>query len=434
MVQRAVLFFYKMLQYLGKPGDLHASSHNIHRRATFTLIPRETGQRTSSIDSATCQLIKCKALLPKEEKIQINVSGKWYQLTSKQLQKFPRSLLGDPEKRGRYHDAENDEIFFDRNRTAFESVYNFYLTEGKLVLPKRNLSGQIIADELHYFGVYDYLSSNDKKYNLPLPSRLQAQKHIPIRRIYQRKVWKMCEISDSSNFARALNLFSLLVTLLAVVLACVDTLPSVRSSRNSEPDLLNTATNYSFLMSKHNNTTFYNGTSTTRYFISKAELFCVAWFTVEVLVRFIVAPEKRRFFLKVLNIIDIASVFPFYISLIASSSRRVPVYIFKILRFSRIFQVLKLSRLTSAMKVVGKTAEACVYDLWTVFSLTFIGTVLFGITVYYCEQWDQETIFHSIPDACWWAVVTITTLGYGDMVPKTLGECQMIIFIPDLCA
>ena len=48
--------------------------------------------------------------------------------------------------------------------------------------------------------------------------------------------------------------------------------------------------------------------------------------------------------------------------------------------------------------------------------------MLFGSIVYYCEEVDDRTRFRSIPDACWWAVVTITTLGYGDMIQRTFGK------------
>lgn len=113
-------------------------------------------------------------------------------------------------------------------------------------------------------------------------------------------------------------------------------------------------------------------------------------------------------------------IIPYYILLFASSRYRLPIFVLKLLRLSRIFQVLKISRFTSLMKLIGKTIKACIYDLWTMVFLTFTGTVLFGSTVYYCEQSDQDTVFHSIPDAFWWAVVTISTVGYGDMVPTTI--------------
>ena len=420
-----------MLQYHGKPGDLHSnkyvsSSTSYHRGTVALILPERERQARPSTDRSTCQLMRSKTLVDRGEEIQINVSGKRYQLNSTQLQKFPISLLGDPTRRQHYYDAENKEIFFDRNRTAFECVFNFYLTQGRLVFPRRALYERLIADELYFFGVYDYLSSYDKKYNLPVPRRLQGKKHAIPRRIYQKVIWEMCEIPDSSNFARILNLFSLLITMFVVILACVETLPSIRNFWNSAgrdarlPS--NSATNFSVFLPNRNNTTSYNSANIATQFIIKAEQFCICWFTVELVVRFIVAPEKRKFLLSVLNIIDIAAIIPFYISLLASRSYRLPVYILKILRFSKIFQILKISRFYSKMKIAGKTAKACVFDLWTMVFLTFIGTVLFGSTVYYCEQWDKDTVFHSIPDACWWAVVTISTLGYGDMVPKTLGK------------
>ena len=186
------LCFHKMLQYHGRPENLnpnaYASQNVNRRRGTFALIFRDTDQQDASKESAACQLIRSKMLLPRREKIQINVSGKRYQLTSGQLQKFPKSLLGDPEKRELYRDAENGEIFFDRNRTAFESVFNFYLTRGMLVLPNKSLSGQLVADEMHFFGVYDYLSADDKKYNLPVPSSLKSKKQVlNSNRIYQKQ-------------------------------------------------------------------------------------------------------------------------------------------------------------------------------------------------------------------------------------------------------
>ena len=153
------------------------------------------------------------------------------------------------------------------------------------------------------------------------------------------------------------------------------------------------------------------------------ESFCIVWFTLELLTRFFVSPEKKKFFLQALNLIDLIAIVPFYISLIISTRiSAAQLYIMRILRLSRIFSVLKISRYVSVMKVLGLTVKASVKDLWTMGFLILIGTVLFGSTTYYCEQWDADTSFNSIPTACWWALITITTLGYGDLVPTTLGK------------
>ncbi|XP_068753497.1 potassium voltage-gated channel subfamily A member 2-like isoform X1 [Montipora capricornis] len=413
-----------MLQYHGRPGDLNAKSansgsSNAHRRGTFALIPPEREKQARPSSESTCQLTRAKTRFRREEKIRINVSGKRYHLTQTQLQRFPESLLADPAKRGIYYDAETEEIFFDRNQTAFESVFNFYATKGRFIFPKRTLSGQLIADELHFFGVYEYLDLEDRKYNLPLPRRLQEKKTIAPRNALQKVLWQMCEDPDSSILSRIFNFFSLLVILFAVFLACVETLPSVRGSRENSHHVFSTPQNHSLFQSNQPNATSFHSNNVLRDFVLRAELFCIVWFTVELLLRFIVAPQKRAFVSKALNIIDFVAVVLFYISLLPSSSQRFPVYILKIIRISRIFQVLKMLRLTSIVKIVGKTANACVSDLWTLVFLTFSGTVLFGTIVYYCEEVDDRTVFRSIPDACWWAVVTITTLGYGDMIPTT---------------
>ena len=236
----------------------------------------------------------------------------------------------------------------------------------------------------------------------------------------------MCEIPDSSIFARILNFFSLFVILFAVFLACLETLPTVRSSWKSTNEIIDTPQNFSFSQSlMQRNGSSLHISNSTRYFILQAELFCIIWFTVELLFRFVVAPQKCKFVLRISNIVDFAAILPFYISLLASSGFRLPVYILKIIRISKIFLVLKMSRFVSIVKIVGKTITACLSDLWTIVFLTFIGTVLFGSIVYHCEEVDDRTRFRSIPDACWWAVVTITTLGYGDMIPRTFGKFDL---------
>ena len=410
-----------MLPFYGKPSNLEAfpaTPRNV-RRGVFRG-PLNEDQPTSKSEYSRS---RNKTLLRQEDKIRINVSGRRYELFLQQLHNFPKSLLADTAKRELFHDSKNDEIFFDRNRTTFESVYYFYATGGMLVFPTKNSSQQLVADELHFFGLYDYLSPEEKHYSLPPPSELSEKRVSPsLKGSCRKKVWEICEFPESSPVARIVNLVSLVVIVFAVVILCIETLPSVRHSTSGQT-VSDTRVSQGSITNKNTTHPTHNNTSQAlKMFFSRAEQFCMAWFTLELLARFVFSPEKRRFLCKLLNIIDIAAILPFYISLIASKNYDVPLYVLKIFHLSKIFQVLKMSRYTSSMKVLGKTAKACLHDLWTVIFLTFIGTVLFGSIVFYCEQWDKTTEFHSIPDACWWAVVTISTLGYGDLVPNTIGK------------
>ena len=417
-----------MLPFYGKPSNLEAfpATPKNFRRGTATraaaliLLGLNEEQLTPKSEGNS---IRSKQLLRREEKLQINVSGRRYEISLQQLQNFPESLLADPAKRELYYDAENDELFFDRNRTTFESVFYFYATSGMLVFPTKTFCQQLVADELHFFGLYDYLSPEEKHYSLPLPSAVMRDSP---KGTCRKKLWELCEIPESSPLARITSLFSLFVIVFAVIILCVETLPSVRNL-DSGQDVYNTRTNRSLEENRNTTQPTYNTSShnTLKYFILRAEEFCMAWFTVDLVVRFVISPQKGRFLRRFLTVVDIAAILPFYISLMASKSQVVPIFVIKIFHLSKIFRVLKCSRYISTMKVLAKTARACLFDLWTVFSLTLIGTILFGIIVYYCEQWDKTTAFHSIPEACWWAVVTITTLGYGDMVPNTVGKFKI---------
>ena len=357
--------------------------------------------------------------------ITVNVSGRRYFFTVKLLSQFPQSLLAHRAKRSFFYDPIQDELFFDRNRTAFESVFNFYQSKGELMLPDESFPEQLFADELQFFGLYQYVSEDMKKNELAVPSVLKKKRVVPSRKC-QKEVWKICEIPDSSNLARLVNLFSLLVIICSASILFIDTLPTFR-----RPNTMTSKSNFTSISTKdsiYEKSTLSPEKVKIIKIISIVEACNIAWFTFELLVRLIVSPEKRNFFLRPLNVIDLIAIVPFYISLfISSSSLGTPLYILRVLRLSRVFRVMKFSRYITTMKVLGKTVRASIGDLWTMCFLNVLGTVVFGSTAYYCESWDEETKFQSIPVACWWAIVTITTVGYGDLVPRTLCKSKQKI-------
>lgn len=157
------------------------------------------------------------------------------------------------------------------------------------------------------------------------------------------------------------------------------------------------------------------------------EYMCMIFFTFEVIVRFISCPNKVKFVKDFYNWIEMCSVIPFYTLNIASCLS--PGFVtsdtgmfINALRFIRIFRILKLTRYFSGLKILGHTIRASARELLLLFLVLIIGVLIFGVLIYFAEQIQEDSLnnFSDIPISFYWAVETMTTLGYGDVVPKTM--------------
>lgn len=406
-----IQFIVKILHML----EVHAQRHKPTRRRQFSEpnLFYDIGEPTRQTSIPSVTSARRRKSDPRNG-ITVNISGKKYFITVELLSRYPDSLLSHRHKRKYFYDCIRDEYFFDRNRSAFESIFTFYVSKGSLVSPgDEEFPQQLLADELHFFGLYQYLSKHDKMNNVVIPSGLKKERVIP-NRSWQKELWKICEVPDSSLIARLINLISLLIIITSVVILCLDTLPVA-----GRPPTLS---GIFYLKSQRRENDMPDKTKERIRIMRALEAFCIGWFTFELFIRFLVSPLKKKFFLQPLNVIDLVAIVPFYISFITSTGKfGLPLYLVRVLRLFKIFQVMKISRYLSVMKVLGQTINSCFKDIWTMNFLILVASVLFGSVVYYFEQWDRDTMFISIPDSCWWALVTLTTLGYGDMAPATLG-------------
>ena len=155
--------------------------------------------------------------------------------------------------------------------------------------------------------------------------------------------------------------------------------------------------------------------------IETLDITCVAWFTVEYVVRFISSPSKWKFLVSFMNSIDLCAILPFYIIVAMKAWRPgTSLGVIKIARLVRVFRVFKLSRHSLGLKVLGSTLKASVNELAMVLFMMSFSIIVFSSAIYYAEHNTDSNKFTSIPDCFWYTLVTMTTVGYGDYVPTTL--------------
>jgi voltage-gated potassium channel len=142
-------------------------------------------------------------------------------------------------------------------------------------------------------------------------------------------------------------------------------------------------------------------------------------FTLELFLRLVVVPRPLRYLFSFLGLVDVLSILPTYVSLLLPGAQYFMVI--RILRLLRIARIFKLTHFLAEGHVLTTALRASVHKI-----LVFIGTVLtlviiIGSVMYVVE--GGENGFTSIPKSIYWAIVTLTTVGYGDIAPKTpLGQ------------
>lgn len=146
------------------------------------------------------------------------------------------------------------------------------------------------------------------------------------------------------------------------------------------------------------------------------------WFTFEILIRFIASPSKLRFVKDMINIVDVIATLSFYADLaINMSSMSLGNDILEFLSMIRIMRLLKLTRHSSGLRILIHTFKASAKELILLIFFLMLFIIVFASLIFYAERLEPNphNDFTSIPNGLWWAVVTMTTVGYGDMTPKT---------------
>jgi len=146
-----------------------------------------------------------------------------------------------------------------------------------------------------------------------------------------------------------------------------------------------------------------------------SELIIVLVFTAEYLYRLYVAENKIKYIFSFYSIIDLLAILPFYLAFAVNLNN------LRAIRLLRLFRLLKLARYISAFKRFQYALSDSKEELFVFLTASMIIVYLSAVGIYHFEHPVQPEIFNSIFDCLWWAVITLTTVGYGDMYPVTLG-------------
>ncbi|XP_074050520.1 potassium voltage-gated channel subfamily A member 5 [Macrotis lagotis] len=404
----------------------------------------EEAEASSTLGMSEGEALGSSAL--HHQRVLINISGLRFETQLCTLAQFPDTLLGDPAKRLHYFDPLRNEYFFDRNRPSFDGILYYYQSGGLLRRPV-NVSLEVFADEIRF---YQLGAQAMERFKEDEGFAKEEEKPLP-RNEFQRQIWLIFEYPESSGSARCIAIVSVLVILISIITFCLETLPEFRDERElfhhpqlPQPPPVHPQSANASRGGARDLYLFPPGTTVSPmlsrtladpFFI--VETTCVVWFTFELLVRFFACPSKVEFFRNIMNIIDVVSVFPYFITLATELAEQQPRRVgggsnsngqqamsfstLRVIRLVRVFRIFKLSRHSKGLQILGKTLQASMRELGLLIFFLFIGVVLFSSAVYFVEADNQDTHFSSIPDAFWWAVVTMTTVGYGDMRPVTVG-------------
>ena len=169
--------------------------------------------------------------------------------------------------------------------------------------------------------------------------------------------------------------------------------------------------------------TLPNNTKETIRILNVFEITCVIIFTIEYALRVFVAEKPLKYIFSFYGIIDFLAIFPFYLRS-AYDLRALRAF-----RVFRIFRTLKLIRYNKALNRFHIAAGIVKEEIVLFLIITAIFIFLASTGIYYFENTAQPEIFTSVIHSGWWAVVTLTTVGYGDVYPTTVGGKIFTFFI-----
>ena len=161
----------------------------------------------------------------------------------------------------------------------------------------------------------------------------------------------------------------------------------------------------------------------TRVFLDYFEVISIVIFTIEFLLRIYVSKKPLSYIFSFYGIIDILAILPFYLN------RVLDLRFLRAFRIFRIFRALKLLRYNKALNRFRVAFKIVKEEVTLFFIVTLVLIFITSAGIYFFENEAQPEVFKSVFHSAWWSIVTLTTVGYGDVYPITLGGKIFTFFV-----
>ena len=169
--------------------------------------------------------------------------------------------------------------------------------------------------------------------------------------------------------------------------------------------------------------TLPDNSSRTIKILDLFEIFCIAIFSIEYLLRVYVAKNPFKYIFSFYGVIDILAILPFYLR------GAMDLRVLRAFRIFRIFRALKLIRYNRALNRFKIAARIVKEEVVLFLVVTGILIFLASAGIYFFENEAQPELFKSVFHSFWWSIVTLTTVGYGDVYPITMGGKIFTFFV-----
>eukprot|EP00003_Mantamonas_plastica_P013922 TRINITY_DN2418_c0_g1_i1.p1 TRINITY_DN2418_c0_g1~~TRINITY_DN2418_c0_g1_i1.p1 ORF type:complete len:461 (-),score=118.25 TRINITY_DN2418_c0_g1_i1:1429-2775(-) len=241
--------------------------------------------------------------------------------------------------------------------------------------------------------------------------KLKAGPQLSTVQYWKKRIFTLFDEPQSSMTAMFIAGWIMLLILMSTVTFCMESLPSTRTSRHPGDvwDVL--------------------------------ETIAVAHFTIEYVVRLLTCDKVGRFVISPLNMVDLLAILPFYIELtvnaVGGEAGVGGLAVIRVIRLARVFRIFKFSKYSTGFVLVGRAMKKSTDALYLMVFLVGIAMIVFSSGIYFGEQtgsvWDptagaygsyvyiepfgerEITPYNSIPETFWFTLVTLTTVGYGEI-------------------